>query len=285
MIRTGRVKCFPLENGCPYMMATLDGERVNLDENFVNLLLYGYGVYSSFVVSDGKMVVGWDYHVQRIQSDALNFLGLTVERERIANSVHSFIETLDASGPVTCRITIFPGDFNLGAPHAAKSPRLLVTGRSGSSLSGKPLALTLTECDRPYAQHKITNIGAAMKRRAEAKAAGYDDALFLAGDRITEGPTWNILFISQDKVITPPSDGHLLPGVTRRLLMEILGSQVEEGIVQDRDLPKFDGALVSNSAIGVVPVRSIGDTDYSCDNPLISTLQKKYQAYPKSVLS
>lgn len=267
------------------MLATLNGEPLDINDDYISLLLYGYGVYSSFVVSSQQLVLAWDYHVERMQSDSLHFLGLSITRDDIVNSVTRFLDLLGTSDDITCRITIFPGDFSLGAPHKPNSPHLMVTGRSGSSLSGKPLALKLTECDRPYAQYKITNISAALKRRAEAKLEGYDDALFTARRRITEGPTWNIFFMTNDKIITPPNDGHLLPGVTRRLLMDIIGTTVVEDVVQVDDLPNFFGAFASNAAIGVVPIQEISGIKFSHFTSRIAALQETYKSFPKSTLA
>lgn len=266
------------------MMATLDGTPTELDDAFVNLTLYGFGIYSSFIVSQGRLVRGWDYHVARIQTDAQQFLGLTVTRAEIENSVRAFVKNQPEPEDMTCRITVFPGDFNLGAPQAADRARLLVTGRAGSSLSGKPLNLWPCDCDRPFAQHKITNIGAAMKRRAEAKTAGFDDALFMAGDRITEGPTWNVFFIDGENIVTPPTDGRILPGVTRRIVMDILGDEGREQEVSTADLARFDGAFATNAAIGVVPIRAIGEVSYTAENPIVTRLQAAYRSHPKTDL-
>lgn len=258
------------------MKATLDEARIGLDDDLVNLTLYGYGIYSSFIVSQGRMVRGWDYHVERIISDARDFLGLDVTRAGIERNLRAFVEGEAASGDMTCRVTVFPGDFSLGAPQAASGPRMLVTGRSGSSLSGAALKLQLAECDRPFAQYKITNIGAAMKLRGAAKAAGHDDALFLAGDLITEGPTWNVFFIGADGIVTPRLNGRLLPGVTRRLILDILGGEAREADVAPADLGRFRGAFATNAAIGVVPVRAIGDVTYAADDEAIGRLQRAY---------
>lgn len=264
------------------MMATLDGAPVELDDDLVNLTLYGFGIYSSFILSGGRLVRGWDYHVQRIISDTRGFLGLDLGRDEIEQSVRSFAGRSEASGDMTCRITVFPREFNLGAPQAASGARLLVTGRSGSSLSGKPLQLHLAECDRPFAQYKITNIAAAMKRRAEAKSAGHDDALFMAHGMIDEGPTWNVFFVRETGVVTPPLNGRVLPGVTRRIIMDILGDEASEEDVRLGDLDGFTGAFATNSAIGVVPIRGIGDIAYATDHEIIARLQRGYADYGKA---
>lgn len=263
------------------MKAVLDSQSIEIEDSLTNILLYGFGVYSSFVVSEKNMVRGWSYHIERIQRDAKQFLGLDVTRDDIVENVSEYLVDQNASAEMTCRVTIYPGDFNLGAPQNAKAPRILVTGRSGSSLSGQPLKLSLSECDRPYAAHKITNIGAAMKARALAKASGFDDALFTAGGIISEGPTWNVFFSRGGKVYTPANDGKILPGVTRKIVLEILGNAAEEASLVCGDLKNFDSAFATNAAIGVVPIKSIDGFEFDQENKLIASIQDKYCSFPK----
>lgn len=264
------------------MKAILDDTPIEIEDSLANLLLYSFGVYSSFIVSDGNMVRGWEYHIERVQRDAKEFLGIEVSREAISKSVMEFVKGQDPSVEMTCRVTIYPSDFNLGAPHKAGKPKFLVTGRSGSSLSGKPLKLTISECDRPFATHKITNIGAAMKERARAKSSGFDDALFTANRRISEGPTWNVFFIRGGKVQTPEDNGKILPGVTRRMIMELLGSSVEEQSLTSEDLENFDAAFATNAAIGVVPIQSIDSVIFDHENGLVKSLQERYLTVVKN---
>lgn len=264
------------------MKAVLGQTPIKIDDEIANLLLYGFGVYSSFIVTDGNMVLGWHYHVERVRSDAQQFLGITVDREAIVHSVKEFIASQEPAAEMTCRITIFPGSFSIGNPHEAKTPKLMVTGRSGSSLSGKPLGLTLAECNRPFAMHKITNIGAAVKERARAKDSGFDDAILTANGRISEGPTWNVFFTSGDKFFTPPNDGKILPGVTRHILIDILGDKVEEKHIGIEDLKLFDGALATNSAIGVVPIHAIDHIEFNYELPSVQSIQIRYNNISKT---
>ena len=263
------------------MRAILNHAPIEIEDDLNNLLLYGLGVYSSFIVSNKNMVRGWEYHIQRIQRDAKQFLGIDVTRCDISKNLMAFMKDQNIGGEMAFRVTIYPGSFNLGTPHKADSPRILVTGISGSSLSGKPLNLTVFECDRPYAAHKTTNIGAAMKERAKARLSGFDDALFTANRQISEGPTWNIFFELGGTVYTPKNNGKILPGVTRRLVMKILGESVEEVTITSADLSIFDSVFATNSAIGVVPVESIDGMKFNHKDNFIKSLQDRYLSFPE----
>lgn len=258
------------------MTAVLNGKSRVLDEELLNLTLYGVGVYSSFVVETGK-VRGWEQHIGRLIRDAREFLGLQIQRDDLVESLKCFLKHAGAgSDAITCRITVFPGSYSLGAPQEASNPQILVTGRSGSSLTGLPLKLSLIECERPFAEYKITNISAAMKWRGEAKLKGFDDPLFYKKNLITEGPTWNIFFVKEDEVFMPELNGDILPGVTRMLLSTLDGASVISKDIEKDSLGSYDSAFVTNSAIGLVPVESIDNYKFSTDHQVISEFKKKY---------
>jgi branched-chain amino acid aminotransferase len=83
-----------------------------------------------------------------------------------------------------------------------------------------------------------------MKPAAEAAAQGYGQVLWMLGDDITEVGAMNVFFLIQEDegegkrkiLVTPPlSRGDILPGVTRRSIME-LASSWSDVIVQERNI-------------------------------------------------
>ena len=94
-----------------------------------------------------------------------------------------------------------------------------------------------------------------------ARAAGFDDALFVGVDgRISEASVSNIGFLSGDRVIWPQAP--MLAGVSQALIADHLtdvGLTCETRPVTLADLPKFDGAFITNSATPACAVAAIGD--------------------------
>lgn len=264
------------------MKTVVDGNVRTLDEALVEQTLYGYGVYTSFSVCDGG-VAGWQYHLDRLRGDCLGFLGLEVSEDEICNNVMAFLDAVRPVDRMSCRVTIFPADLDLANPHLADTPRIVVTGNNGGgSVPDRALKLAVHQCDRPFAQHKVTAIGSALHVRGQAKSAGYDDALFKAGDDITEGATWNIFFVAQDGIYTPQLDGNLLPGVTRRLLSDLLGNELTELRVSYPAIHEFDGAFITNSSVGIVPVASIDDAVYSTDGSWVADIRDRYRGIDRT---
>uniref|UniRef100_A0A803MPS9 Branched-chain-amino-acid aminotransferase n=2 Tax=Chenopodium quinoa TaxID=63459 RepID=A0A803MPS9_CHEQI len=109
----------------------------------------------------------------------------------------------------------------------------------------------------------ITNYAPGMKPLTKAKNNGYSDVLYLdsvTGKYVEEVSACNI-FIVKDKIIsTPPTKGTILPGVTRKSMIEIArdqGFKVEERQIAVEELLEADEAFCTGTAVAVVPVGSI----------------------------
>jgi para-aminobenzoate synthetase/4-amino-4-deoxychorismate lyase len=99
-------------------------------------------------------------------------------------------------------------------------------------------------------RHKSSDRGFYDVGLAAAKAAGADEALLLRDDgRLTEGCFTN-LFVERDgRLLTPPAQLGLLPGVLRRSLLES-GRAIEVELTL-ADLK--DGFLIGNALRGLIP--------------------------------
>ena len=98
-----------------------------------------------------------------------------------------------------------------------------------------------------------------IRARRLARAAGYDDALFVddAG-RVSEGSLWNIGFIRGGRVIWPQAP--MLAGVAQALLQLGLEEAGMAGVTEPvhlDELARFDGAFLCNSATPACPVSAI----------------------------
>ncbi|KAK9183840.1 hypothetical protein WN943_024185 [Citrus x changshan-huyou] len=63
----------------------------------------------------------------------------------------------------------------------------------------------------------VTNYAIIYKPIAEAKAKGFTDVLFLNAEKyIEEVSTTNIFLVKGNEILTPPTSGTILPGITRK---------------------------------------------------------------------
>ncbi len=113
-----------------------------------------------------------------------------------------------------------------------------------------------------------------------ARKQGLFDALFInERGEIAEGSISNVFFLSEGGIVTPPTDAGILPGVTRKQIIEVartLDCSVEEGTVTLPELERFDGAFVTNAVIEILPVRMVNDTKYEIPE-LIDALRDGYR--------
>lgn len=94
-------------------------------------------------------------------------------------------------------------------------------------------------------------------RRRSAVAAGADEAVLVSGDgRVLEGSTTSILWWRGDTLCAPPSDGRLLPGVTREVLLSAAGAAGVPVSLSSAPPASLDGLEVwaVNALHGIRPV-------------------------------
>lgn len=108
-----------------------------------------------------------------------------------------------------------------------------------------------------FLRHKTTHREFYDRSLAEAKAAGYDEILFLnERGELTEGAI-SSLFIERDgKLLTPALSSGVLPGIYRRHILET-NPQAEECVITLANLHSADAIYLCNSVRGMRRVASI----------------------------
>lgn len=83
-----------------------------------------------------------------------------------------------------------------------------------------------------------------------AVEGGFDEAIYHREEWLTEGFHSNIMMLEQGALCSPPLDSHILPGITRKHLIQIadqLGIPVKEEPITLERLLAADEILVTNS--------------------------------------
>jgi len=94
----------------------------------------------------------------------------------------------------------------------------------------------------------------------------------------TEGSRSNIFFVKDNTLITPPLD-MVLGGVTRQVLINIAKENnipVKEELITINSLSLFDGAILTGTSPGIIPIAAIDDSKLTVSLPLIDTLIELY---------
>ncbi|KAJ4825764.1 Branched-chain-amino-acid aminotransferase, mitochondrial [Turnera subulata] len=99
-----------------------------------------------------------------------------------------------------------------------------------------------------------------MKR---AKGRGFSDALYLDSankKNLEEASASNIFIVKGDVISTPATNGTILPGITRKSIIDIArdsGYKVEECDIPVEELVGADEVFCTGTAVVVAPVGSI----------------------------
>lgn len=97
--------------------------------------------------------------------------------------------------------------------------------------------------------------------KMEAVANGFAEAIALAPDgRVSEGSGQNIFLVRDGALITPPSEGTLLLGITRHSVLRIaqeMGVDVHEQPVPREMLYTADELFFTGTAAEITPIRSV----------------------------
>lgn len=246
----------------------LDGSLVPAAEARVSALdrglLSGYGLFETLRAYSGCPWALGD-HYARLRDG-----GKTIDLEVPALETidRAIADVVEANGLSDCgvRFTV-TGGAGPEDPQADPDapPSLIVTAwalRDYTDLYTRGAALaTLPEGGRPLAGVKTTSYAVSVAGRVFAKRAGADDALFLGGHkRVLEATGSNLFVVKDGTMRTPSIDDAVLPGVTRRYVMEVAsgeGFEVAEDTLYIDDLVVADEVILTSSLREVYPARSV----------------------------
>ncbi|WP_459879046.1 aminotransferase class IV [Halorubrum gandharaense] len=129
-----------------------------------------------------------------------------------------------------------------------------------------PAALQTTKTRKPSsralpADAKTHNYLNGILARLELRVTGADEALMLDPEgNVAEGATSNLFFTDGTALKTPSLDGPILPGVTRKTVLELAdeeGIPVEEGTYAPDAVRSADEVFLTNSTWEIRPVATV----------------------------
>ena len=106
-------------------------------------------------------------------------------------------------------------------------------------------------------QIKATSLLANVIYRSEAKHQEVFETILFENGFITEGAVSNVFCCINNKIITPPLTENILPGVTRKVILELIQDtsfEYEETKIPIDSLLSAEEIWVTNSTKGVIPI-------------------------------
>ncbi|ARJ51102.1 branched-chain amino acid aminotransferase [Staphylococcus lutrae] len=149
------------------------------------------------------------------------------------------------------RPTVFATQGVLGVHPSHEYRLLIILSPSGSYYGGDSLRPTKIYVEDEYVRAVRGGVGfakvagnyaASLLAQANANALGFDQVLWLDGVEqkyVEEVGSMNIFFVIKGKVVTPALNGSILPGITRKTVLELatlLGYETEERRISIEEL-------------------------------------------------
>ena len=125
------------------------------------------------------------------------------------------------------------------------------------SLSSGEKAILLEDFRWRKSQIKATSLLANVIYRSEAKQQGVFETILFENGFITEGAVSNVFCCIENKIITPPLTENILPGVTRKVILNLI--QDTSLVYEETKIPidtflSAEEIWVTNSTKGIIPI-------------------------------
>ncbi|SHE53237.1 branched-chain amino acid aminotransferase [Marinitoga hydrogenitolerans DSM 16785] len=234
-------------------------------------LFNGYSTYETLRTYN-KNIFALRFHYERLKKSAM-FLGLEVpEYEILKNTLISGIKNFNCKNDVRIKILINKYTSKEKTFYAFIEPI-----REIDDLRESGVVLTISRERKPknpvipyYV--KTTLNGYSMYLRQKYNAY-YDSIVLNEFGYVTEGTKSNIFIVTAGVITTPPISAGILPGVTRKIVLELIESfnmDFEERNIEVWELLSADEIFLTHTSVGIIPVRRIVP-NFTFNAPGIST--------------
>lgn len=144
----------------------------------------------------------------------------------------------------------------------------------------------ITVSDIRWQRCNIKSIGLlpSVLARQMAHEQGAGEAIFVRNGCLTEGSHTNLFAIKEDTVFTHPPNNHILPGITRSVVLELcnkLNIPVSETAILEWELPQIEEVFVTSTTWEIMPIIKINQLTVGSGKPGVITrrLQEEFREY------
>ncbi len=229
--------------------------------------MQGVGLFETMRAYPGG-IFRLERHLDRLVNSAAA-LGWTVvpEHEQLRENVEAARAGLTGQGG-RVRLTVTSGSLRAaGAPPAQLT--IVATAAAGGGYpdvcyqQGVEAVISHYRQSRfdPLAGHKTTSYFGRLAALREAHGRGALEAIWLTEQAlVAEGSISNIFAVRDGRLVTPPLDTPILPGITRATVIEIAAAQglaVDESRLTVEQLKSAAEVFVTNSMMELMPITRI----------------------------
>src|SRR2546422_25610 len=265
------------------MIVFLNGQFVAEEQAVVSVFdrgfLYGDGLFETVPVYGGRPF-RWAQRLERLTrgADYLR-IRLPFSPKELRKLAGELIECNQMPN-VLLRLTLSRGVGERGySPRGAESPTVVMTLYPAPPLEPEnPVRWRLVTSayrlptNDPLSSFKTGNKLLQVAVRAEAEAAGADDALLIhTYGEVVETSSANIFWLYREVIYATPSGRGALPGITRAVVLELcqaLALPTSKKVIKPESLRNAEAIFLTLSSYGIVSVSSL-DGEPIQDSPLV----------------
>lgn len=272
----------------------LNGEFKPLAEASINVLdrgfTFGDGIYEVIPVFNRK-IFRFDEHLQRLENSLKAiYMDNPLTKEDwsvIFNQLIDGLEEKDQSIYLQVTRGVSERDHDIAL---ADKPTIFAMSRPivKKDLSSGIKTITSEDIRWQYCDIKAITLLASVLLRHKAKEQGAKEAILVRDGYITEGAASNVFLVEGDTVYTPPKNKHVLPGITRDLVIEILSKNdinIIEAPIELAQLLRADEVWITSSTWEIVPVVELDNKPVGkgCTGPMWEKANQLYQQFKKEI--
>ena len=263
----------------------LNGRLVPTGEAVVSVfdhgLLYGDGVFEGIAVY-GARAFALDAHVKRLYASAATIrLDVPIDKPAMVEAINATINAngLAEKGYVRPILTRGVGTLGL-SPRKTCDPQVIIIADAielyPPEMYEHGMAVITSKRTRtPHAaipsQTKSMNYLNNILAKIEALEAGRSEAIMLNADgHVAEATADNVFVVRDGTLMTPPISAGVLPGITRRIVIEMAAKRripAEERLLRLDDLLEADECFLTGTGAEVIGVTRIDEVTVGTGEP------------------
>lgn len=273
------------------MWANWNGEILPIEQVKVSVLdrafLFGDAVYEALRVYSGRPWLCRE-HMERLDR-SLRELRITcdvdlVHRRMLETLKHSKVQ----EGLIYIQITRGEAERTHAFPKTPTTPNQLIYVKE---LGGDPHAhhrdtgvACVTYPDIRWERRDIKSVnllGNCLANQYAVEQGCYEAILVEPGGFISEGSHTSVFAVKSGKLLTAPCGHHILPGITRSLVLRLAKTasiEVEEKAVRKQDLYEVDELFLTGTTTEVLAITKVDDKPIGngLPGPITKRLQETY---------
>ena len=268
----------------------LNGEFKPIEEASVSVLdrgfTFGDGVYEVIPIFNRK-IFRFSEHITRLENSLREiYMSNPLKENEWRDIFNKLIDSLEqANQSIYLQITrgVSRRDHDISIadkPTVFAMSRPLETNNFSSGIK----AITHEDIRWQLCNIKATTLLPSILLRHKAKEQEARETILIRDKYVTEGAASNVFVCTDDKILTPARTSHVLSGITRDLIVEILMHNdlpIVEGSISESKLLSAGEIWVTSSTWEIVPVVELDDrlVGSGKPGPLWQQANKLYQDF------